>query len=77
MTQLIDKRTLNTKLTQLIDRRTQIAPTSAALLDLTITNKPEIVIHSATTPCHVGDHELISITLDLYKKSQPVTKTFR
>ncbi len=32
---------LNIKLSQLIDKPTRIAPISATLLDLTVTNKPE------------------------------------
>ncbi len=68
---------LNAKLTQLIDKPTRVAPNSATLLDLMVTSKSETVMHSDVTPCHVGDLELITITIDLKKpKRQPVVKTF-
>ncbi len=37
---------LNTNLTQLIDKPTRITATSATLLDMVITNKPQSIIHS-------------------------------
>ena len=55
---------LNTNLTQLIDKPTRITAASATLLDMAITNKPESIIHSDTIPCHVGDHELITATIN-------------
>ncbi len=42
-----------------------------------VTSKSETVMHCDVTPCLVGDHELITITVDLKKtKRQPVVKTF-
>ena len=65
-------------MTQLITQPTRITSTSSTLLDIIITNKPDSVINSDTTPCPVGDHELISVTTDLRKpKRQPTVKTFR
>ena len=69
---------LNTKLTQLIDKPTRITATSATLIDMAITNKPKSVMHSDSIPCYIGDHELITLTINLKKpKRQPCVKTFR
>ncbi len=74
----VKRNILNAKLIQLIDKPTRVAPTSATLLDIAVTNNPEVVTHGDTTPCHAGDHELMSITLDLQKpKRQSTVKTFR
>ena len=65
-------------MTQLINKPTRIAPPSATLLDIIATNKPVSVIHSDSIPCSVGDHELVSVTINLRKpKRQPVVKSFR
>lgn len=65
-------------MTQLITQPTRITSTSSTLLDVILTNKSDSVIHSDTTPCPVGDHELISVTIDLHKpKRQPTVITFR
>ena len=69
---------LNAQLTQLINKPTRITPTSATLLDIAATNKPESALVADSIPCHVGDHELITVTVDLKKpKPQPSIKTFR
>ena len=66
------------KLVQLINKPTRITPTRSSLLDVIITNKPEIVIKSDVFPCEIADHELISIEIDIVKpKRQPVFKTYR
>ena len=66
------------KLTQVITKPTRITSTSATLLDLIVTNKPNSVIVSDTLPCHVADHELITVTINLRKaKPVPTVKTFR
>lgn len=68
----------NTKLTQVISKPTRITPTSATLIDLIVTNKSQSILHTDTMPCPVGDHELISVTVNLKKtKRPPVVKTFR
>lgn len=66
------------KLNQIIDKPTRITPTSATTLDLIIVNKPESIIHSDVVPKIVGDHELISVKINMKKpKRVPVCKTFR
>ena len=68
----------NAKLTSLVSQPTRITPTSATLLDTIVTNKPESVIQSDVIPCIVGDHELISVTINLKKpKILPTVKTIR
>ena len=68
----------NAGLTQVISKATRITPTSATLIDLKVTNKTQSILHSDTMPCPVGDHELISVTVNLKKpKRPPIVKTFR
>ena len=68
----------NTKLTQVISKPTRITPTSATLIDLIVTNKTQSILHTDTMPCPVGDHEFISVTVNLKKtKRPPIVKTFR
>lgn len=65
-------------MTQMIKKPTRITDSSATLIDIVVTNKPDSVLHSDATPCPVGDHELISITIDLRRpKREPFIKTFR
>lgn len=68
----------NTKLCQIIDKPTRVTPMSATLLDVIITNKPDIVIHSDVTPCGIADHDLVSVIVDITKpKRQPEIRTLR
>ena len=68
----------NNSLTQLVTKPTRITTTSSTLIDLIITNNLEIVRHSDVLPCHVADHELITLVINVKKeKRPPVTKTFR
>lgn len=66
------------KLTQVINTPTRITPTSSTLLDVIITNKPDLVTQSYVIPCTVADHELIGATVNILKpKRLPVTVTKR
>lgn len=66
------------KLSQLIDKPTRVTPTSATLLDIIITNKPDMVLQSSVTPTIIADHDLISVSVDILKpKRQPTTTTKR
>lgn len=66
------------KLHQLISKPTRITPISKSLIDLFITNKKEMVIHSDVIPSIVADHEAITVSLNLRKpKRLPILKTFR
>ena len=65
-------------LNQLITKPTRITLTSSTLLDLVITNKPNFIIDSDVLSCCVGDHELLTVTIDVKKeKLPPIMKTFR
>ncbi len=69
---------VNAKLTQVITKPTRITPTSATLIDLIITNKPQSVLYFDTIPCSVADHELNTVSVNLQKpKRPPIVKTFR
>ncbi len=66
----------NNKLTQVIDKPTRVTPTSAILLDVTITNKNYIITTHDVIPHVITD--LISVTVNVTKpKRQPVKRTFR
>ena len=66
------------KLTQIVKKPTRITPTSATLLDVIITNSPEIISDSDVIPHIIGDHDLITLTANITKpKRLPVVKTFR
>ena len=68
----------NYKLTQLIERPTRVTPTSATLLDLVVTNKPDHVLAKSIVPLVIADHDLISITIDITKpQRQPEIRTLR
>lgn len=68
----------NNKLTQIINTPTRVTPTSATLLDVIITNKPDLITHSYVIPCTVADHELIGASVNILKpKRQPITVTKR
>ena len=63
---------------QLGTKPTRITSLSSTLLDLIITNRPNSVVHSDVLPCPVGDHELLTATINIKKeKHPPVVKTFR
>ena len=68
----------NNKLTQIINKPTRITATSSTLLDLVITNKPDIINSWDVVPQEIGDHDLISITVNITKpKRPPVVRSFR
>ena len=65
-------------LTQLINKPTRITTNSSTLLDLIITNKKDLIIHSDVLSCSIADHELITVTINVRKeKRAPITKTYR
>ncbi len=68
----------SSKLSQLIEEPTRVTPTSASLLDLVITNSPNLVINKDVVPQVIADHDLISIFVNISKpKRKPLMKTFR
>ncbi len=69
----------NNKLTQIIiNKPTRVTATSSTLLDLPNTNKSEIIKSWDVVPHEIGDHELISTTVNITKpKRQPVVRSFR
>ncbi|XP_069974804.1 uncharacterized protein [Penaeus vannamei] len=48
----------NMNLTQIIDKPTRITSNSETLLDLIITNKPELISNAEVMPSPVGDHKV-------------------
>ena len=63
---------------QMIEKPTRITNTSSTLIDVAITNSKEKVLTAEVQACHVSDHELISITVNMSKpKHKEETKTFR
>ena len=63
---------------QLIDKPTRVTPNSKTLLDVIITNNSDIVISSEVTPCHLSDHDMISVKVNIGKPRKIIeTKTFR
>ncbi len=68
----------NNRLVQLIDISTIVATTIATLLDIIITNNPDLVLENVVVPNLISDHDLIGITINITKpRKQPVSKTFR
>jgi len=68
----------NCNLSQVIQKPTRITQFSSTLLDVILTNKPELILNSDVVPCPVADHELITATIDIHKpKRKPIIKTFR
>ena len=66
------------KLTQLIDKPTRITENSKTLLDVIITNNPNMVKMSDVIPGPIADHELITVNINIDKpKRKPIKKTFR
>ena len=74
----INKVIKSNSLTQIIDRPTRTTHTSATLLDLVITNTPDVIISHDVVPEVIADHDLVSVTVNVGKpKRQRVTKAFR
>ena len=74
----ISKIIKNNKLTQMVDKPTRVTPTSSTLLNLVITNKPDVINFCDFVTQEIADHDLISITADISKsKRPPVVRTFR
>ena len=66
------------KLSQVIEKPTRITETSKTLIDVLITNKNEMIVHTDVVPCPVADHELVCACINLSKpKRIPETKTYR
>ena len=66
------------KLKQLVNKPTRITVTTSSILDVIITNSPDIILHTNVIPCPIADHELLTLILNIEKpKRQPVTKTSR
>lgn len=66
------------RLHQIINKPTRVTPDSATLLDVLVTNKPDLIIHSDVLPKIVADHDLITATINITKpKRTPETRTFR
>ncbi len=62
---------------QLIDVPTRMTATPATLLDLIITNNPDLVLTKVVVPNLISDHDLISIKINIIKpRRQPLIKTF-
>ncbi len=55
------------KLTQVIDKPSRVTLTSATLLDVVITNTPNIISDSYVIPGVVEDHDLIGVSVDISK----------
>ena len=73
----IGKITQSLHLKQLIIKATRITSTSSTLLDLAITNKLDFIVHSDVLSCPVGDHELLTITVNIRKEKRSTIRTFR
>ena len=74
----IGKITKSLHLIQLIKKPTRITSTSSTLIDLAIINRSDFVIHSDVISCPVGDHELLTITVNVRKEKRPASiRTFR
>ena len=62
----------------MVDKPTRITATSSTLLDLIITNRQNFDVQSDVLRCSVGDHELLTATLNIIKEKRPSTvRTFR
>ncbi len=63
---------------QMIDKPTRITPQSAILLDIVVTNSPDTLLKKDVIPSNFGDHDIITVTVNLSKaKRPPQIKTFR
>ncbi len=66
------------KFTQIINKPTRVTSTAVTSLDLAITNRPEIMKFWDVVPQEIGDHDHISITVDITKPKRPsVVRSFR
>ena len=81
---ILDKRNKLSKiirtnhLTQIVEVPTRTTSSSATLLDLIITNEPEVIISHDVVPLVIADHDLISAVINISKPKKPtVTKTIR
>ena len=63
---------------QMIDKPTRVTNTSRSLIDVAITNSKDKVLSTDVQGCHVSDHKLISLIVDVSKpKREKEIKTFR
>lgn len=68
----------NNKLSQVLNKPTRITLTSATLLDVIITNKPELGLCSDVIPRFIADLDLITTTVNISKPKLSTTlKTFQ
>ncbi len=68
----------NAKLTQLITKPTRITSNSATLLDVIVTNRPSSALQCDVFPCPLGDHELITVSVNLQRPRRlPTVKIIR
>ncbi len=68
----------NNNLTQVIDKATRTTSTSANLLDLIITNKPDVLLSHDVVPLVIADDDLVSIVINVRKpRKLSVVKVFR
>ncbi len=66
------------RLHQIINKPTRVTPNSATLLDILVTNKPELIIHRDAVPKIIADHDLITATINITKRKRiPETRTSR
>ena len=66
------------KFDQIIDKPTRITQNSKTLLDVIITNNKDLVLSSEVIPCHISDHSIISVEMNIDKPpKEREIKTFR
>lgn len=53
--------------TQVIDKATRTTSTSVTLLDLIITNKPDVLLSHDVVPLVIADHDHVSIVINIRK----------
>ena len=74
----VTKLVKNNNMTQVIDRATRTTSTSATLLDLIITNKPDEILSHDVVPLVIADHDLVSVVINVRKpRKLSVVKSFR
>ena len=56
-------------LNQLVEKPTRITATSSTLLDLVITDRQHFAVQSDVLNCSVGDHELLTATINIRKEN--------
>ncbi len=63
-------------MTQVIDKGTRTTSTSAALLVLIITNKPDVILSHGVVPLVIADLDLVSVVINVHKpRKLTVVKT--